>query len=310
MSLSQQPPGPRYGPPEPPLPAPYGTAPTTTAAPAPTAPAPTAPAPARSTPPPPSIRPLVALRVIGVAGALLLVLGCTSSVVSQFFRRTTQQTLAPDAAVTKVVIDDGDGDLFLHAGVAGQPLKVVAREHRSFSRPRTTWATSNGVFTVTGRCTGSWWFNGDCSIDLDVTLPPGTALDVTTGYGDVRLDGITGTVAADSGNGDITMARMASPNVQATTGNGDIKIISSAATSITARTGNGDLTLIVPDGATYKVQADTGNGDPVIDFVSDPASTHVLDAHTDNGDLTITNPAGRRAGQGPRPVQPSPPDAP
>lgn len=118
--------------------------------------------------------------------------------------------------------------------------------------------------------------DGDDSISVDVrVLVPATgpyAFHLSTGVGDLRLDGLAAReIAASTGVGDIGVFDVASEgDVTLSTGVGDIEtdLASTASSRVTAGTGTGDIMLFMPGGPDvgFEVHATTGVGSVHVDI--------------------------------------------
>jgi hypothetical protein len=103
------------------------------------------------------------------------------------------------------------------------------------------------------------------SVQLEVTVPSGTELDLHTGAGNTTVGGLRSRVKVDTGAGDVSITDLI----------GDLD----------AHTGAGSLTI---DGISGRVQADTGSGSVRIGSV-----TGDIDAHTGSGSIEVREASGR-----------------
>lgn len=159
----------------------------------------------------------------------------------------------------------------------------------------TVEARGNDVVVISPkmRDTGFLGF-GKGSIDVEVALATGSALDVRTGSGDITADGIVGDVRAVTGSGDITIQELASGDLKS--GSGDLTTRTVRA-RLNAKTGSGDVVLDTAHGwvdlisgsgdvvvrrAEARVKAKTGSGDIAI-----AASVDDLDLLTGTGDVDL-----------------------
>jgi hypothetical protein len=247
-----------------------------------------------------------AVRVIGVIVVLGLLAAGATGIVAQFFEQHAVRTTTITEPVTRLVTDVSVGDVRVRTGQVGAPTRVTTTERWSFTRARTSVGESGGVLTVDGACSGD--FFGACSVDLDVTVPPRTALELTTHTGDVRAVGVDGSVTATTSTGDVTLTGVSSDDVQVRTSTGDVTLDSTATaptvqaatstggltlrftgapSSVGARTSTGDITIRVPADARYEVTARTSTGSTEIDVPQDPASPHRIDASASTGDVLV-----------------------
>ena len=118
------------------------------------------------------------------------------------------------------------------------------------------------------------------SIDYDITAPRGTQLDVGSGSGNLRIDGLGGPLKANTGSGSI-QADGASGSVLLNSGSGNIEATLHSASDVRARTGSGGIRL---QGVTGSLYAQTGSGN--IQVAGCPTAGWQL--HTGSGDVTLS----------------------
>ena len=233
--------------------------------------------------------PVLVVRLLGLGLALALIGFGAFGVITVFFRQSEQQSGVFAGPVRRVVAETDIGDITVHRAEPGQDLVIRRTTGWSFRRPETEVVNTAGVVTVTGRCNTAAVSFGDCSVDLDITLPQEVAVQVSTGTGDIRADGVSGEFTANTGTGDVQLRDLRSPQVNAATGTGDLMVtMVTAPESVLARTSTGDLRITVPDdGASYRVSARASVGDRVIRVPTNPASPRTITASTSVGDLTL-----------------------
>ncbi|HSU14028.1 DUF4097 family beta strand repeat-containing protein [Longimicrobium sp.] len=109
----------------------------------------------------------------------------------------------------------------------------------------------NGVHS--GR--GTAWRNRRAKGNFTVEVPRGVVVRVSSGNGDVTVDGATADVHASSGNGDVRVGTGAA-QVRVSTGNGAV-MVDGARGPVNASSGNGRVAVTTSNGP---VSASTGNG--------------------------------------------------
>jgi Putative adhesin len=246
------------------------------------------------------------LRLIGI----LLVVGLVScgavAVASQFATQRRVDTSTVTAPVSRVVLTVGAGDVRVHPGSPGQGVRVTRTLTWSWRDPQVTISTGSGVLTVDGRCTEV--FLSACSVDLDVTVPPGTGVDMTTTTGDVRASTVGGDVRATTSTGDVALTApgasaviartstgdlsvteaAAAASVEASTSTGNIDVSLSAAPSVVrADSGTGDIDVLVPPGDGYRVEVRPGTGDATIGVPRDDGAARSLVLHSGTGNVDV-----------------------
>lgn len=186
-------------------------------------------------------------------------------------------------AVQRVEVDSSAGDVFATLGEAG--AVQVTRRISAVHEPELSSEVHGGVLRITADCTG---LLGGCSVDHELTLPPGVALVITTGAGDVSLSGINTGIDVDTGAGDISGTGIGSSYVVANTGAGDLSFdLSGEPADIVLETGAGDVDLRLPSGV-YECDLHSGAGDVSLSGITCEDSAYAgLYVHAGAGDLSI-----------------------
>lgn len=269
-------------------------------------PAPAPPSPHRTDP---ALRRLLA----GVA-AIFAVGGVLSGalVLLEFASRDVETVRTTYRAIDSVRFDTGAGDVSVVQGARGTPVRVTARITRTFNTPERSDHVDGGQLTLGGNCDS--WF-GDCGVDYDVTVPPGTRIDADVGSGDVSISGLrtSSPLVVRGGSGDLDVSDVSAPSVDFRVGSGDIAAdlrrsplvtvklgsgdlalsLTGAPDRVRAVTGSGDIELTAPAAPSYRIDTDTGSGDVRIDdaLVHDDRSRRLLSVATGSGDVDLR--AGR-----------------
>ena len=139
------------------------------------------------------------------------------------------------------------------------------------------------------------FFGAEHGLDVTVTLPIGSDVEVRTGSAGITLTGTIGRGALRSGSGDVEVDTATGP-LAIETGSGDVRI-EEAAADLAVKSGSGDL-LVVEAGAAVTVStgsggiqvwtargplaAKTGSGDVVVQETDADVSLT-----TGSGDLTV-----------------------
>jgi hypothetical protein len=212
----------------------------------------------------------VALAIIGLnALSLVAGVGTASFPVSR--------TIFVDHGRLVASIDGGD--FTVRPGQPGDAAQLTGRVQYSLVRPD---FSVNGGTGISLHCR---LFLGNCGLDATLTVPPGAALDLASGGGDMRLSDIQSAVTLDSAGGDVSLSGPGGA-ATVTTGGGDLS--DSGAGGIlhfTTSGGNVDGSgLLAPD-----VTAESGGGDVSLTFTKVPAN---VDIGSSGGDITIVLPRG------------------
>ncbi len=202
-----------------------------------------------------------------------------------------------DAAVSEIELDDTDGGVTVRGveGATGITLErtIRYRGDRTFDETHSV----DGDTLVLGGC------GRNCSVKYTLEVPAGLDVsghtengeidltlvhdvDVETSNGLITLDGVTGSITADTSNGRIEGSGLEGDGIEASTSNGAIQLELDVAQDVEARTSNGSIDLTVPDGS-YRVNAETSNGRTDIAVPNDSSGEHTLDLSTSNGSITV-----------------------
>jgi hypothetical protein len=122
---------------------------------------------------------------------------------------------------------------------------------------------------------------GTVYVDLDITTPAGTRLDLHTGSGGVDVEGITGDLVIDTGSGGVDL-RDVPGAIRVTTGSGGIDVVAGGGPAV-LKTGSGGIDYEgTPQG---ECRFETGSGG--IDL-SLPATLNVaVDLSTGSGGIEV-----------------------
>jgi hypothetical protein len=194
-------------------------------------------------------------------------------------------------------------DIIVRGGNSGS-VQVIAKLESSFATPKHSETLIDGVLEVTSDCPDSG-FMYTCSVNYEVFVPPGMAVDAHTSAGDVNIRNTGGAVTATSNIGDVEVRGAAGP-IEMTTNSGEVTGVALTAGTVvaesdigdlrlsfhrtpdrvSAHTDTGDVRVLVPaDGTTYKVTADTGTGDESVQVPVNSGSAHSLDLRSGIGDV-------------------------
>jgi hypothetical protein len=124
---------------------------------------------------------------------------------------------------------------------------------------------------------------GSGSVRVTDTTGP---LELRTGDGSIRVSDTTGPLRMRTGNGSIR-ANVSSRDVRTHTGDGSVRLeLGSVPDRVESRSGNGSVTIALPK-AAYRVTTETGDGGVDVSVPRDENSSHVVSAHTGDGEVTV-----------------------
>jgi hypothetical protein len=264
-------------------------------------------APTRTPTPPPGPAPRGpggrALLVIGVVVGVALVVATGWSAVQALAEGwgnapTTSGTSTYTAQPTVEL--HADGDVSVTKG--GDRVVVRRTAHSAIGSVRYSAQVEGDHLVVRHTC---WRFSGTCRASLDVTVPEGTALVITTSDGRLDAHGLVGSLEAHTADGAPTIANVRG-DVTLSTGDGrvDVRDIDGSLTASTsdgavAISGvTGDATVRTSDGRVdvEKVQgnvdASTSDGAVTVRGTGEPVA---LDISTSNGHQTVQAPTNPNA---------------
>jgi Putative adhesin len=225
------------------------------------------------------------------------------------FERTLSAGSSPNVSVST-----GSGYIRLHPG-SGDQIHIIGHVHSSHgwmsgggdADSRVQQIVSNPPIVQNGNdITIGERHNNDLfrniSIDYEITLPRGSAINSTTGSGDVEIQDVGASVKAQSGSGSVRVHGVQGMT-NLGTGSGDIELQQTGPGDVKAETGSGSIRL---HGISGGLKASTGSGDieaegqPTSDWKVSTGSGSVrlsvgnahfnLDADTGSGNISVAQP--------------------
>jgi hypothetical protein len=239
----------------------------------------------------------------------ILSLAAASAFADSNFERTLSAGSSPN-----VSISTGSGYIRLHPG-SGDQIHIIGHVHSSHgwmggggdADSRVQQIVSNPPIVQNGNdITIGERHNNDLfhniSIDYEITLPRGSAINSTTGSGDVEIQDVGASVKAQSGSGSVRVHGVQGMTTLGT-GSGDIELQQNGPGDVKAETGSGSIRL---HGISGGLRASTGSGDieaegqPTTDWKVTTGSGSVrlsvgnahfnLDADTGSGNISVAQP--------------------
>ncbi|SNQ52203.1 conserved hypothetical protein [Frankia canadensis] len=263
--------------------------------------------------PPPRRGRVLALAAGGVCALGLTVFAGLGVIDGTTGREHVVQHREFAASVTHVVVRAPSGDVHLHTrdpdmeppgSAAGAGVSMVARLSGLVDQPRLDTRVDGDTVRIAADCHQVW----DCSVDYDLTLPPGASADVRVSSGDLIADDLTGDAVlatssgdvlvhrpggrldASTGSGDISVGDARSRRLRASTSSGDVRIHQLVPPDdLDAHTSSGDVRVTLPRGnELYATDASTDSGRREVEIRQDPAASRRIRATTSSGDVVIT----------------------
>jgi len=248
-------------------------------------------------------------KVLAATIALSLATATTVLAADSNFDRTLTVGNSPNLAVST-----GSGYIHLHPGSDSQ-IHVAGHVHSNHGwmgggsdvDSRIQQIVNNPPIVQSGNdITIGERHNNDLfrniSIDYDITLPHASAIDATTGSGDIEVQDVGASLKAQSGSGSVRANGIKGPATLGT-GSGDIELHQTGPGDVKAETGSGSIGL---HGLSGALKAGTGSGDieadgqPSADWKLSTGSGSIrlgvgnahfnLDADTGSGTINVAQP--------------------
>jgi hypothetical protein len=259
--------------------------------------------------------------MIGVPVALVLILGGGLSLVSNIGVASYHVDRAIPLDHGRLVASANGSDLTVRQGQpSGDAAQLTGTVQYSLVRPDLTVTDGTG-FSLHCRL-----FLGNCGLDATLSVPPGTALDLTSGGGnmqvggvqsavtltsdggDVSLSGSEGAATVDSGGGNLNVSDLGgvlkfitsggdvngniltSPKVILDTGGGNVSLtFTRPPANLSVTSSGGDITIVVPRGATeYAINKSTEGGDYGASVPSNDLANNKITVDSGGGNVSIT----------------------
>jgi DUF4097 and DUF4098 domain-containing protein YvlB len=213
---------------------------------------------------------------------------------------TTEQVLTVGEEPA-LEVENFAGDILVRPGESGQIAVMVTKRamgEAGLDRIDVEVSETDEGVRVVARRPGP--VTSVASVEVTVTVPPETELELDTGAGNVRVNDIEGEISAHTGAGNIRVQRASAP-VRLDTGAGEIHYEGDPRGENTFSTGAGNITLRLPADADVEVELDSGIGNVSIgdfDVEGDVSGSEVdgtigtgedatIDAHTGAGNITL-----------------------
>ncbi len=117
--------------------------------------------------------------------------------------------------------------------------------------------------------------------------------EVSTGSGDVAIREVSGDLSVKTGSGDLELAGLAG-DAEVRTGSGDIRLESGISPRAIWRfhTGSGEVYLLLPEGAEFRLVAETDFGEVRSDFPDRHDAPAAIEVKTGSGDIRVEKAKG------------------
>ncbi|MFN8121353.1 MAG: hypothetical protein U0237_02880 [Thermoleophilia bacterium] len=228
-----------------------------------------------------------AFRVFLVVVALVALAFHTLSVTGTLSSETRVLT-RQEPGVRTIEVRAGMGSVYVTARAGTDAVALRQTQRWWQGRPRFSVRRAGSLLVVASSCPNA--LGRPCEGRLDLTVPPGTELDIRTDDGAVHLDGLSGGIRVRSGDGVIDAERLRGADVDLVAGDADVTaVFTTAPRRIRATAADAAVRVLVPrDGRAWRVEGTTGDAPRDIEIAQDPAAGRTITADTADGPVRIT----------------------
>ena len=182
-------------------------------------------------------------------------------------------TVNNQAGTTQVTATSGAGQIHVVQRPAGKPTAYRK--------------TAGSAATIGANCPGGIHF-GDCHMDYQIQLPPGTALTVAADAGRVILHGGLTRAQVTTDAGQVSGTGLGSGSFTVATQVGEVDLaFASAPARVKVTTTTGAIDVTVPGGASYKVTTSATVGDEDVTVPSDANAANIIDLRAEVGHISL-----------------------
>jgi len=215
----------------------------------------------------------------------------------------------------------GGGDLTVHQGQArGTQARLIGTVQYSLIRPLLT-ISRDGLHLSCRLPTGN------CGLNATLDVPLDTAVQLTSGGGNMQVSGIHGNVTLDTGGGDVRISGIGgiadvttgggnltasdlgnirqfstgggdvngtglfAPQVDTESGGGNVTLVfTRVPTSLTVNSSGGDINILLPHGSTsYYIAGSSAGGDysAQVPVTTNPRASHRITVGSGGGNVHI-----------------------
>jgi len=244
--------------------------------------------------------------------ALLVGLAGMSNTNFRGAERTTPAQVFTISSAPTLVLNNGNGDVHIHAGNAGNVV-VSARERgfgmMSDDEGQVVKTEQQGDTITISPVRRSNMFGGQ--VDLDITVPTTINLELHTSSGEINVEGVDGKMTLVSDSGEIRGSNLTG-SFNISTNSGDVKLEDSTLRgennfrsnngkldfqgsldpqgSYQFQTNNGDVELKLPEASSFHLTHTTNHGSFDNDFPQAENSSALgplVNIITNNGDISV-----------------------
>jgi hypothetical protein len=256
---------------------------------------------------------------IGVPIALVLIGWSGFSLVVSIGQASFPVSATIPVQNGRVAASTGGGDITVHQGqLSGGTARLTGKVEYSLVRP---------TFTVSGSGISLHCHlpTGNCGLDATLDVPSHTAVDLTTGGGNMQVSGIQGNVTLDSAGGEVGISGIGgtadvlsgggnltasdlggvlnfntsggevggsglfSPHVTTDSGGGNVTLVFTRVPDyVKIGSSGGEITIVVPRGSTsYHIKSAPSGGEYSASVPTNNASHHTIQVDSGGGNISI-----------------------
>jgi hypothetical protein len=229
--------------------------------------------------------------------------------VDQLASRTESRNSRFEAdSIDEIIVNVEEGKVTASGSASATEILTEASLRVGIFDPTYTTRRSGRSLTITSEC---GWLSDNCLQSLDLVVPAGIKLSVTSSNGDLaahRISGdadlatdngdiivtnLSGSLTMRSDNGDLRGENLTGPTAAAKTDNGALRLeFGDSPTRVRAESDNGDVEVILPhsaeaEGIDFALIATTDTGTVTTPIRTNPESSRSIRANSDNGDVTV-----------------------
>jgi len=229
--------------------------------------------------------------LLTVVGTLVVALAVYAVVVVVSVLMGGERTLTSKLDVTsgtQVVLDADTADVNITAADVDEVTLVATVTDGLLDSSYQVLAGPDGFVVDSGCMT---WLAPGCGVALELRVPVGTPVSVTSTDGDLTAHDLqaSGAVLLTSTSGDIEADGLVVDELAAHSTSGDVDLeFSEEPYAIKATTDDGDVDVELPDGErTYQVVAESPDGDVSTSLTTDRAGEGLINLTSDSGDIHL-----------------------
>jgi hypothetical protein len=199
----------------------------------------------------------------GASAGFVVLVGAAGLIWWAASRETRTTTYAVRGSLEAITLDLGQADVTVVGAGGESSVGVRHVDEFAFGRPpETTRRVVDGELRLRSRCPDA--ILNPCSSSYRVSVPDNIPLTVLTSSGDVRFDGVRGSVRVQTGSGDVLVESYCGFALNARADMGNVRVTAACAPErLDLRSRAGDVRVLVPQGR-YQVDADSDAGPPTI----------------------------------------------